>query len=98
MDSSEKVVFAYLSHQGFKDVVYEPDGNVPPDFLIDDRIAIEVRRLNQNEQTASGVRGLEEVAKPLWPRVNQLVQSLEPPTAGASWYVFYRFRRPVQWK
>lgn len=99
MDSSEEVVFAYLSHQGFKDVAYEPDGNVPPDFLIDSRIAIEVRRLNRNEQTASGPRGLEEVAKPLWPRMNRLVRSLGPPTAGTSWYVFYHFRRPVlPWK
>jgi hypothetical protein len=99
MDSSENIGFTYLSHQGFKDVVYEPDGNVPPDFLLDGHIAVEVRRLNQNEQTASGSHGLEEVAKPLWARMNRLVESLGPPTAGASWYVCYRFRRPVPpWK
>src|SRR5215475_13436533 len=99
MDSSEKAVFTYLSYQGFEDVAYEPDGNVPPDFLINGRIAAEVRHLNQNEQTASGTRGLEEVAKPLYAHINQLVQSLGPPTAGENWYVFYRFRRPVpSWK
>lgn len=99
MDSSEKIVFDYLSHQGFKDVVYEPDGNVPPDFLLDGRIAVEVRRLNQNEQTESGPRGLEEVAKPLWSRMNRLVKSLGPPIVRASWYVCYRFKRPVPpWK
>ena len=79
MDSSENIVFTYLSHQGFTDVVYEPDGNVPPDFLLDGRIAVEVRRLNQNEQMASGSHGLEEVAKPLWARMNRLVGSLGPP-------------------
>ena len=68
MDSSENIVFAYLSHLGFQEVVYEPDGNVPPDFLLDGRIAVEVRRLNQNAQTVSGPHGLEEVAKPLWGR------------------------------
>ena len=84
MDSSANIVFAYLSHQGFKEVVYEPDGNVPPDFLLDGRIAVEVRRLNQNEQTVSGPHGLEEVAKPLWTRMNRLVESLGPPTASAA--------------
>jgi len=44
MDSSERIVYEYLSSQGFSDVAYEPDGNVPPDFLLNGRIAVEVRR------------------------------------------------------
>jgi len=65
MNDSEKSVYEYLVGQGFGTVVYEPDGKVPPDFLVDGRIAVEVRRLNQNEKTATGSRGLEEVSKPL---------------------------------
>ena len=45
MDTSEKIAYDFLLHQGFKSIVYEPDGNVPPDFLADGRVAIEVRRL-----------------------------------------------------
>ena len=47
MDSSERIAYQYLSHQGFSDVAYEPDGNVPPDFLLNGRIAVEVRRLRK---------------------------------------------------
>jgi hypothetical protein len=41
MNDSEKLVFEYLKSRGFDKVVYEPDGKVPPDFLIDGRIAVE---------------------------------------------------------
>ncbi len=99
MDASEKSVNAYLAHQRYASVVYEPDGNVPPDFLIDGRIAVEVRRLNQNEDTSNGSRGLEEVTKPLHAAVSKVVTSLGPPTAGVSWFVIYTFRRPLPpWK
>ena len=46
-------------------VVYEPDGNVPPDFAIDGSIAVEVRRLNQNYEEPDGAEGLEELRIPL---------------------------------
>ena len=39
MDESEKVAKDYFVHLGFRTVVYEPDGKVPPDFLADGRIA-----------------------------------------------------------
>ena len=53
MKQEEKWVEEYLTHRGFRDIVYEPDGNVPPDFLIDGKIAIEVRRLNQHHEDKS---------------------------------------------
>ncbi len=99
MDASEKLVDKYLAHRGYTNVVYEPDGNVPPDFLVNGRIAIEVRRLNQNFGEGENVQGLEEVAIPLWHSVQKLALSLGPPEAGESWFVFFRFSRPVeQWK
>ena len=62
MDDSEARIAAYLAHRGFTDVVYEPDGNVPPDFLVDGRIAVEVRRLNLNAVTGTEYQGLEEAS------------------------------------
>jgi hypothetical protein len=99
MDPTEKHVNAHLVHRGFTLIAYEPDGNVPPDFLIDGRIAVEVRRLNQNHFSASDAKGLEEVACPLWDRIKQLLASLGPPRRGESWFVYYRFSRPIEtWK
>jgi hypothetical protein len=60
---------------------------------------VEVRRLNQNKESASGAHGLEESAIPLAAVVRKVLQSMEPPTGGASWFVFYSFRRPLpRWK
>ncbi len=98
MDTSEKIVNDLLHHIGFTNVVYEPDGNVPPDFLADSRVAVEVRRLNQNFDSGNGMRGLEEAAIPLWQRVENLAKSLGAAT-GESWFVFIRFSRPLKlWK
>jgi hypothetical protein len=94
MDDSEKVVAAYLRSRGFA-MVYEPDGNQPPDFVVDGRIAIEARRLNQHEDTSGVPRGLEESAYPLMRTVTRTLKAVGPPTGGASWFVYYRFTRPL---
>jgi hypothetical protein len=95
MDKTEEVANNYLAHRGFKHIVFEPDGNVPPDFVVDARIAVEVRRLNQNEITESGFQSLEEVAIPLQMRIRKLLVSLGPPILGASWFVHYSINRPL---
>jgi hypothetical protein len=95
MDSSEECVKQYLSARGFRDIVYEPDGNVPPDFLVDGRIAVEVRRLNQNVETPAGPRGLEEVAIPLQARIEKLLANMGPSASGESWYVSHQIGRPL---
>nr|WP_162486439.1 hypothetical protein [Stenotrophomonas acidaminiphila] len=98
MDSSEIATKELLVHMGFTDIAYEPDGNVPPDFVINGGIAVEVRRLNQNFDDGSGARGLEEVTYPLWQKMTRLVESIAE-TNGVSWFVFFRFSRPAPpWK
>jgi len=98
MDRSEAVVQVLLANMGFSKVVYEPDGNIPPDFVVNDEIAVEVRRLNQNFDDGSGARGLEEVSTPLWQKITNLVESIGE-TDGNSWFVFFSFSRPVpRWR
>ena len=99
MDTSEQLAYTYLQSCGFTDIQYEPDGNVPPDFLCDKRIAVEVRRLNKNYGFDNGSEGLEEVSIPLRQRMEKLLASFGPPTHGDSWFVRYRFARPLpKWK
>ena len=65
MNAAERIAEKYLQHVGHELVEFEPDGNVTPDFLVNKRVAVEVRRLNQNHEDASGnTRGLEETAIP----------------------------------
>jgi hypothetical protein len=67
MDEAEAHIHKYLAHRGFVDIKHEPDGNVPPDFLVNDRIAVEVRRLIQHEDSAGRPRGLSENANSAHP-------------------------------
>ena len=96
MDDSEKLARQYLLSLGLGDVRYEPEGfKVPPDFLVDERIAVEVRRLNRNEVSESGAHGLEETQIPLILNMRKLLASFGPPTTGQSWFVSFEFSRPV---
>ncbi|MBA4420608.1 MAG: hypothetical protein C0391_05625 [Anaerolinea sp.] len=50
MDRFESIANKYLQNAvefGSK-IIHEPDGNIPPDFLINGKIAVEVRRLDEN--------------------------------------------------
>lgn len=99
MDATETLVKDHLVHRGHVNIVYEPDGNIPPDFLVDSRVAVEVRRLNQNHFDGNYIQGLEEVAIPLWKRIQRLLDSMGPPTNEESWFVHFNFSRPVEsWK
>lgn len=100
MDRTEAHARKYIEHLGFTDIGDKTDGKAPPDFVLDGRIAVEVRRLNQNENTSGRTKGLEEVRKPLEQGIARLLASFGPPRAdGISWGVAIRFQRPVpSWK
>ena len=95
MNKEERIVKAYLRSLGFKDIIFEPDGNIPPDFLIDSRIGVEVRRLNQHFFTKGEVRGLEETRIPLFKLVESSLGEFDSQYNGLSYWVSIRFHRPV---
>jgi hypothetical protein len=97
MDASERLADQYLRSLGIGIVEYEPDGNIPPDFCIDGRIAVEVRRLNQNYELSDGTRqGLEELATRLMDGFRTCLQDLGESLGGECWYVCPVFRRPLE--
>ena len=100
MDASERLAQLYLESLKIGRVDYEPDGNIPPDFLVDGRIAVEVRRLNQNHETPEGTyESLEQVWIPLWQRLQKHLPSLGPSRNEECWYVCIDFSRPLEeWK
>jgi hypothetical protein len=96
MNIDEEIVKRFLENK-FQKVVYEPDGNFPPDFLVDDLIAVEVRRLNQNYEYENGkAKGLEEEWIPLWQKFEKLLLNHGKPITGKSWYIGMDFTRPVE--
>ncbi len=99
MNDSERTVHQYLASLQIGPVAYEPDGNVPPDFLLDGRIAVEARRLNQNEEFKGTYRGLETTSKPLHSLVVKALAESGPPPGLHSWFVLYTVWRPLPpWK
>lgn len=93
----EKLVKEYLGQLGYKSIIHEPDGNVPPDFLLDSEIAVEVRRLNQNYTFHSGgTKGLEEQSIPLRQKLDSLLNSFGLPINNRSWLIGIRFKRPIE--
>lgn len=97
MDDAERLSEAFLRLQGFDTVEYEPDGNIPPDFLCNSRVAVEVRRLNHHYHSEGGrPEALDTKAIALWDTVKRILNELGPPTNGRSWWVCYTVRRPVK--
>ena len=47
MNKDEKIANTYLKSLGFQKLEFEPNGNIPPDFTINKKIGVEVRRLNK---------------------------------------------------
>jgi hypothetical protein len=98
MDSSEQTALAHIKFRGHHDIQYEPDGNVTPDFLVDGKVAVEVRRLNENERDSIGRPiGLEEVEIPFVKLLQHLFRSCEVATSSR-WWVDVSFRRPLPLK
>ncbi len=99
MDPNEKRVHEFLIGRGYSSIIYEPDGNIPPDFSIDSRIAVEVRALDQSFASGGTKRGLRVDGIPLRQKVQNLVTSLGQSNPSKSWLVHLWFRRPVEpWK
>ena len=99
MNDSERSVHDYLSSLQLGPIVFEPDGKNPPDFLIAGRIAVEARRLNENELVGRQHRGLEVTAKPLHRAVVKALAASGSPDSNGSWFVNYSVRRPLPpWK
>ena len=99
MRRSERVICEHLLALRIGAVVFEPDGQVPPDFLVDGRIAVEARRLNQHEMVGTSHRGLEVTSIPLQSTVRKILREYGPAAGRDSWFVFYTFRRRLPpWK
>lgn len=98
MDSSERLAERYLRSLKLGRVLYEPQPNAPPDFLVDGRIAVEVRRLNQNHVHGDSYQGLEQGAAAVVRWAQTKLPDYGPALNGEGWWVFFHFRRPMDWR
>jgi len=82
----------HLIARGLRDVVHEPDGNIPPDFLVEGRIAVEVRQLNL--RVKNGTKGVDETGWPFRQRIEGVLAEYGDSAGGTHW-LNLRYRRPL---
>jgi len=98
MDRFERHAHEYLLFCGYKDVVYEPNGNIPPDFRVANDIAVEVRLLNENVPNQTTPIGLEQARIPFFKKFASLIASYGPPSPRRWWVLVHFQRPPPKWK
>ncbi len=94
MKPIEKTAFQFLSPL-FDKVIYEPIPNQTPDFLCDDKIAVEVRLLNQHTDLGGRKIGLEIHENQLRTTIEKVISEPKFQTPKQGWFVHFRFIRPI---
>lgn len=95
MNQYEKLAQNYMAYRGHSQIIYEPDGNCPPDFLSNGELAIEVRYLNQHYEYSDRTKGLEEEAIPLVNGLEAYLTTIKEADEPRSAFVSFSFWRPL---
>lgn len=78
----------WLESQGHTDILDLSEDNLdPPDFVVEKRIGVEVRRLNWMTDTTKPNQGAEELEKPLEVTFTEILEEAGEPPGGYSVYV-----------
>jgi hypothetical protein len=91
----ERMAIEYFQFQGYSNLVHEPDGNIPPDVLIDGNIAVEVRRLNQHIDVDGAYQPLEYLEYKLAPWIIKMIRSYNHIKSDFTSYVSFNIKRPL---
>lgn len=94
MKIEEELAKNFLSTLKLGRPIYEPNKNNPPDFLLDNGIAVEVRRLNQNYFEGTQRKGLEETAITVKKVFNEAVDQLNQ-LHEKTYILALSFKRPI---
>jgi hypothetical protein len=97
MNKEEAIAGIYLAHLGFSDIQHEPTKNSTPDFLLDNSIAVEVRRLNKYfTNSASTAIPLEELEYSLKGRLKNLFKQYDQVPTSNSVFISIKYERPLK--
>lgn len=84
----EDIAYKFLHHFFGPPIIYEPDGNVPPDFLVHNHIGVEVRRLDQQFIDTDGKKkGVEEISEPFIRSVRKILREFDGRFSGRTFAV-----------
>lgn len=75
----------WLKAQGYTSI--ERPCEDPPDYVVNDKIGVEVRRLNLNVVVNGQIKGEEQVWVPLRKAIEEALNEFGTPTGKQGWYV-----------
>ena len=85
----------YLQTLQCTQVEYEPLGNVTPDFLLDKKIAVEVRRLNRNYIDGKNLISIENLEIHLIKSIKKLIENFKCNPYSNSSHISVTLSEPV---
>lgn len=91
MKIEEYLAQQYLLSKGYKDLIFEPDGNCTPDFVVEGNIAIEVRRLN----IYVAEEAIEKLQYKIHPFLNKIINNIRKSDYNHSAYLSIYYKRPL---
>lgn len=94
MKPEEEIANKYLEQQGLGSPVFEPDGNIPPDFTLSRQIAIEVRRLNRTLSANSITLNEESIYIPFRQMLKDVLSVFDSQYNGKSYWVGIEYISP----
>lgn len=94
MKREEQIALDYLNIIS-NDVVYEPDGRIPPDFKLNQIIAVKVRRLNKNINVGRFRKGLEQSQHSLVDGLSEIIREFDSPIPKDNYRIKLRISRPT---
>ncbi len=97
MKREEKIAQQFLRTLEMGEPIYEPDGNIPPDFsLTDGRIGVEVRRLNETDMVHGKPQGTDEFSMSFWPSLKKILKAFDTQYDGATFWVSVDYRHDIR--
>lgn len=102
MNRDERVARLYLDCvYGEDNIEFEPDGNIPPDFVAYEDLAIEVRRLNSHEFYGDNAIPARRHDVFLNNYLEKKLNLMAPPENGLSWHIQLSYEsapEKAEWK
>lgn len=93
MNNDEKKAKKFLEKQ-HSNIQYEPIENSTPDFLVEENIAVEVRRLNKNYFNNQNIEGFEQIDIPLHLIIQEVLKSYDENFKGVTYFITLFYKRP----
>lgn len=92
MKIEEETAINYFKTKGFDNILFEPKGNRPPDILLNNEIAVEVRRLNQFKEN----KPLENLQSKVEPKLINLFKNYRNGEHSRSSWISFYYSRPLK--